>query len=690
MATRDLLIEIGTEEIPAAYLAPALSAWLKKIEDEFKKALISNSGLQTFGTPRRMVLRVSDVGESQLILGETKTGPAFAAAFDAEGKPTKAALGFARSQGVEVRDLITIDTGKGKYLAVKKEEGGKPAAPIIAEIIARTIPGIPFPKTMRWAEEKVAFVRPIHWILALFGEEVLPVSAGMLAAGRKTRGHRFLAPGVKEIKNPEEYFSWAPSAYVILAPAERMEMVKREVEKAAAGAGGRAVARPKLIQEVANLVEYPQVIVGEFSAEFTRLPREVIIAALENHERCFAVEKPDGTLLPRFIAVLNNVPRDLKPAINGYERVMRARLSDANFFYKKDLEIPLAERAKRLEGVVFHSRLGTAAAKVERFTRLALFLARRLWTEEEKRVPRAAFLAKADLASEMVGEFPELQGVMGSEYARKQGEDPEVARAIFEHYLPRFAEDRLPESRTGILVGLADRADTIAGFLAVGIKPSGEADPFGTRRHTLAILNILLGREIFLSLPELFSEALKNLSGAARFSEPEVKTEILNYFQTRLRGTFLASGAAYDSVDAVLAAGSDDPYDAKLRLAALSEYRARPEFEKLASACKRAVNIIKDFAQAEVNPALLSEPEEKELNTVIRKLELEVEDYFRQRDYAGVLSRLLVLKDPVDRFFDQVLVMAPDRELRENRLALLFRISRIFRRVADFSKLVLT
>jgi glycyl-tRNA synthetase beta chain len=690
METRDLLIEIGTEEIPAAYLAPALSAWLKKTEDEFKKALIGNSGLQTFGTPRRMVLRGLNVGESQLTFGEEKLGPALTVAFDAEGQPTKAALGFARSHGVEVKDLVTKETPKGKYLMAMKNEGGKPAAPIIAEIIARTIPGIPFPKTMRWAEEKVAFVRPIHWILALFGEEILPVRAGLLTAGRKTRGHRFLAPEVKEIKNPEEYFSWAPSASVIIDPAERMEMVKREVEEAAAKAGGRAVVRPKLIKEVANLVEYPRVIVGEFSAEFTRLPREVIIAALENHERCFAVEKPDGTLLPRFIAVLNNIPRDLKPAINGYERVMRARLSDANFFYRKDLEIPLTERAKRLEGVVFHSRLGTAAAKVQRFTRLALFLAHRFWPEEEDRVTRAAFLAKADLASEMVGEFPELQGVMGSEYARKQGEDPEVARAIFEHYLPRHAEDRLPESRTGILVGLADRADTIAGFLAVGIKPSGEADPFGTRRHTLAILNILLGREMSLPLSELFGEALKNLAGAARFSEPEVKAEILGYFQTRLRGIFLASGAAYDSVEAVLAAGSDDPYDAKLRLAALSQFRSRPEFEKLASACKRAVNIIKDFAKAEVNPALLAEPEEKELNEVIGKLEIEVDHFFKQNDYAGVLSQLLILKDPVDRFFDQVLVMAPDRELRENRLALLFRISRIFRRVADFSKLVLT
>ena len=687
---RELLIEIGTEEIPAAYLAPALSAWAIKVKGELNQALISYSDIQTFGTPRRMVLRGLDVLESQIIREEVKTGPALSAAKDGEGKFTKAALGFAKSQGVEVKDLITVDTEKGKYLAVKKEQGGKPAAPIIAEIISRTIPAIPFPKTMRWGEEKIGFVRPIHWILALFGEEILPASAGMLAAGRKTRGHRFLSPAEKEIRNPAEYFAWAPSASVIIDLAQRMEMVKQGVEEAATKAGGRAVVRQKLIQEVANLVEYPQVIVGGFSSEFTSLPREVIIAALENHERCFAVEKPDGTLLPHFIAVLNNIPRDLKPAINGYERVMRARLSDANFFYKKDLEIPLAERAQRLEGVVFHSRLGTASAKVERFTKLALFLTRKLWPEEETRVQRAAFLAKADLVSEMVGEFPELQGVMGSEYARKQGEDPEVARAILEHYLPRQAEDRLPESHTGILVGLADRADTIAGFLAVGIKPSGEADPFGTRRHALAILNILLGREIFLSLSELFGEALKNLSGAARFSEPEVKTEILNYFQTRLRGIFLASGAAYDSVEGVLAAGSDDPYDARLRLKALAEYRTRPEFEKLAIACKRAVNILKDFEKAEVNPALLTEPEEKELNQVIERLEIEVDSFFNRKDYAGVLSQLLVLKDPVDRFFDKVLVMAPDRELRENRLALLFRISRIFRRIADFSKLVLT
>ena len=690
MKTRDLILEIGTEEIPAGYLPPALEALARMAREEFQKARIGCGEFQALGSPRRIVLFGRKVEEMQTPLVTEKLGPAWAAAFDSQGNPTKAALGFARSQGLEVKDLAARETGKGKYLAAVKKEEGKPATPLIAEILSRLIPGIPFPKTMRWAEEKIGFVRPIHWILALFGEELLEISAGRVRAGRKTFGHRFLAPGAKEIKNPEEYFSGIRSAYVILDPAERMETVKREVEKAAAGAGGRAVIRPKLIREVANLVEHPRVIVGEFSAEFARLPREVIIAALENHERCFAVEGADGALLPRFVAVMNNIPKDPGPAIQGYERVMRARLSDANFFYRKDLEVPLEERAKRLEGVVFHSRLGTASAKVERFTRLALFLARKLWPEEEARVRRAALLAKADLVSEMVGEFPELQGVMGAEYARKQGEDPEVARAIFEHYLPRHAEDRLPESRTGILVGLADRADTIAGFLAVGIKPSGEADPFGTRRHALAILNILLGREIFLSLPELFGEALKNLSGAARFSEAEVKTEILNYFQTRLRGIFLASGAAYDSVDAVLAAGSDDPADARLRLAALTEYRARPEFEKLAVACKRAVNIIGDFQKTAVDHALLTEPEEKELNAVLEKLEREVDSYFQKRDYAGVLSQLLVLKDPVDHFFDKVLVMCEDQKLRENRLALLFRISRIFRRIADFSKLVLT
>lgn len=690
MKTRDLILEIGTEEIPAGYLSPALEALARMAREEFKKARIGFGEIQALGTPRRIMLFGRKVEELQAPLVTEKLGPAWASTFDAQGNPTKAAQGFARSQGLEVKDLVVRETEKGKYLAAVKKEEGKPAAPFIADMLPRLILGIPFPKTMRWAEGKIGFVRPIHWILALFGEELLEISAGQVRAGRKTFGHRFLAPGAKEIGNPEEYFSGIRSAYVILDPAERVETVKREVEKAAAGAGGRAVARPKLIREVANLVEYPEVIVGEFATEFTRLPREVIIAALENHERCFPVEGAEGTLLPRFVAVMNNVPRDLGPVIRGYERVMRARLSDANFFYRKDLEIPLAERAKRLEGVVFHSRLGTASAKVERFTKLALFLTRKLWPEEEARVRRAALLAKADLVSEMVGEFPELQGVMGAEYARKQGEDPEVARAIFEHYLPRQAEDRLPESRTGILVGLADRTDTIAGFLAVGIKPSGEADPFGTRRHTLAILNILLGREIFLSLSELFGEALKNLSGVARFSETEVKREILNYFQTRLRGIFLASGAVYDSVDAVLAAGSDDPYDAKLRLAALSQFRAREDFERLVIAFRRASNILENWSSSTVSEGKLSEPAEKELYAVLRKLEMEITPSFPSHDYTGILSRLLVLREPVDRFFNDVMVMCEERELRENRLALLFRISRIFRRVADFSKLVLT
>ncbi|MCX5868818.1 MAG: glycine--tRNA ligase subunit beta [Proteobacteria bacterium] len=689
MKTRDLILEIGTEEIPAGYLPPALEALARMAREEFKKARIGSGELQALGTPRRIVLFGRKVEELQAPLVTEKLGPAWASAFDAQGTPTKTAQGFARSQGLEVKDLAVRETEKGKYLAAVKKEEGKPAAPLIAEMLSRLILEIPFPKTMRWAEEKIGFVRPIHWILALFGDEILEIKVGQIKAGRKTRGHRFLSPGERDVQNLDEYLSWLPKAFVILDPEDRIQLVERELERLAKEVGGLPFSRPKLLREVANLVEYPQGVLGRLADEVGRLPREVVIAALENHERCFAVEGADGALLPRFVAVMNNVPRDPGPAIRGYERVMRARLNDAIFFYKKDLEISLADRVQRLKGVVFHSRLGTAYEKVERFTRLALFLTRKLWPEEEVRVQRAAFLAKADLASEMVGEFPELQGVMGSEYARKQGEDPEVARAILEHYLPRQAEDRLPESRTGILVGLADRADTIAGFLAVGIKPSGEADPFGTRRHTLAILNILLGREIFLSLSELFGEALKNLSGVARFSETEVKTEILNYFQTRLRGIFLASGAVYDSVDAVLTAGSDDPCDAKLRLAALSQFRARPEFEKLAIACKRAANILGDFQKTAVNHALLTEPEEKELSKIIERLEIEVDYFFKQRDYTGVLSQLLVLKDPVDSFFDKVMVMCEERELRENRLALLFRISRIFRRVADFSKLVI-
>lgn len=690
MAERDLLFEIGTEEIPPDYLLPALQAWARMVREECKKARIGFQEILTLGTPRRMVLIGRGVADAQEPLVTEKLGPAYDSAFDGEGRPLKTAEGFARSQGVAVEDLVVRDTRKGKYVAAVKREKGQPAAPILAEILARLVTGIPFPKTMRWGDGDIHFVRPIHWILARFGGEQLEGEVDGIPFGDKTRGHRFLSPGEVEISSAADYLQRAGSARVVLDPGEREEKVKDEVTRAAGGIGGKPILHPPLVREVADLVEYPKAVAGRFAGEYIRLPREVIVATLEHQERCFGVEDSGGALLPGFVAVIDNEPDDTGPVIRGYEQVIRARLADADFFYRKDLEVPLDERAAQLKGVIFHSRLGTAHEKVERFTQLAVFLAGNLAPEKEDRVRRAARLAKADLTSEMVGEFPELQGVMGADYARKQGEDPGVAQAIFEHYLPRQAEDALPRSREGAIVGIADRADTVAGFFAVGIKPSGEADPYGIRRHTLAILNILLGLRLPVSLRELFTRALQQLDGRGSFSPDEVREEILSFFHTRLRGIFLSRGAAHDSVDAVLAAGFDDPLDAQLRLDALLDFRSREDFQRLAVAFRRTVNILAQSTPGEVREDRLIEPAERELYGILRDLAARLAPRFAQQEYGQALRDMLQFKDPVDRFFDEVLVMCEEKELRENRLALLAGIARVFHRVADFSRLVIT
>jgi len=690
MSQRDLLFEIGTEEIPPDNLLPALEAMVRIVRKELEGARIRFGEIHALGTPRRMVLFGRDIAETQEPLVTERLGPAYSSAFAPDGTPLKAAEGFARSQGVAVKDLVVRDTDKGKYIAAVRREEGMPSSPILAKILSRMVTSIPFPKTMGWGDGEVRFVRPIHWILALFHDTVLAGSVGRVPFGNRTFGHRFLAPGGIEVKQPGGYREQIASAFVVLDPREREQKVREEVARAAAAAGGRPLLSPGLMREVTNLAEYPQAVVGRFSEEYIRLPREVIVATLEHQERCFAIESQAGVLLPGFVAVIDNAPRDLGPVTRGYERVIRARLSDADFFYRKDLEVGLDRRAEQLKGVVFHSRLGTAWEKVERFTALAVFLSEKLIPQELERVRRAARLAKADLTSEMVGEFPELQGVMGSDYARKQGEDPEVARAISEHYLPRQAEDQLPRSLVGAVVGLADRVDTIAGFFAVGIKPSGEADPFGLRRHTLAVLNIILGLEFKVSLGEIFSRALENLSGVADFHPGEAAGEILSFFQIRLRGIFLNRGAAHDSVEAVLSAGSDDPLDAWLRLDALRDFRSRDDFQRLAVAFRRAKNILEKSDPGEVREEFLREPAERDLFRVLGDLTRRLDPLFQNRDYREALRGMLALKEPVDRFFDEVLVMAEERALRENRLALLAGIARVFYRIADFSKLVIT
>jgi glycyl-tRNA synthetase beta chain len=684
---KELLLEIGTEEIPARFLPPVLEEMAASFRKMLDAERIGVGEIFTWGTPRRLALVASEVADSQAAVTEEVIGPPRAVAMNAAGKPTPAALGFARAQGVEVGDLIAVDTPRGVYLAVSKSTAGRPTSECLAELLPGFILGLSFPKSMRWGSETITFARPIHWILARYGGEVIPFGLGDVTSGGLTFGHRFLAPQALEVTDAHDYVAALSAAKVIVDPQARRVLLEQELTRAAAGVNGEVVPNPGLLEENTFLVEYPSVVVGNFEDKFLALPDEVLITSMREHQRYFSLRGADGRLLPHFIAVNNTLTRDPNVVRQGHERVIRARLSDAMFFYQEDAKVPLESRVNALKGVVFHSLLGTSYEKMERFRELATALARQLAPDLEDKVKRAASLCKADITTEMVGEFPSLQGVMGRIYAGLSGEDPEVAEALFTHYLPRHADDALPPDKIGALVGLADRLDTICGCFGVGLSPTGTADPYGLRRHALAVIRILRSQGLHLDLVAAVESALELLKGKISRTNLETSAEVLDFFQTRLQNLLLTEGLDHETITAVLAAGCRDVVDAADKVRALHEVRQSPDFPALALAFKRVINIAQGAEAGEVDPGLFEHGEENILYQSAGLMESQVAQALEQRDYAEVCRALASLKGPVDAFFDKVLVMAEDERLRRNRLALLVRISRTFLKMADFSKI---
>ena len=682
-----LLLEIGTEEIPARFLPPVLEEMAVSFRKILDAERIGVGEILTWGTPRRLALVARDLASAQAEVETEEIGPPKAVAFDAAGKPTPAALGFARKQGVAVSDLIEIDTPRGVYLAVSKSTTGKPTAERLPELLPVFILGLSFPKSMRWGSQTITFARPIHWILARYGGAVVSFEVGDVTSGGMTRGHRFLAPQAVEVADAEAYVVALKAAKVIVDPAARRALLSEELARAAAGVKGEVVPNPGLLEENTFLVEYPSVVVGNFEDKFLALPDEVLITSMREHQRYFSLRSADGRLLPHFIAVNNTLTRNPDIVRQGHERVIRARLSDAMFFFQEDSKTPLAKRVEALKGVVFHSLLGTSYEKMERFRELAVSLSRQLAPELADAVSRAATLCKADIVTEMVGEFPSLQGVMGRQYARLSGEPPEVAEALFTHYLPRHADDELPPDKVGALVGLADRLDTICGCFGVGLSPTGAADPYGLRRHALAIIRILRSQALHLDLVAAVAVALELLKDKISRTTEETALEVLDFFQTRLQHLLLVEGFDHETITAVLAAGCRDVVDAADKVRALAAVRQSPEFPALATAFKRVINIAQGAEPGEVAPLLFEHPEENILYESAALMELEVTRALENRDYPGVCRALASLRGPVDAFFAKVMVMAEDAQLRRNRLALLLRISRTFLLMADFSKI---
>ncbi|MBA4421887.1 MAG: glycine--tRNA ligase subunit beta [Syntrophus sp. (in: bacteria)] len=691
---KELLLEIGTEEIPAAFLPKALKDMEEIIRKELADNRISHREIRTMGTPRRLFLTVASVDERQEDLVIEKLGPARRVAFDAQGNPSPAALGFARGQGIAISALETATTEKGEYLCARKKIIGESTEVLLPEILVRLITGLPFRKSMRWSDLEFRFARPIHWLLALYDGRIVPFRIGNIESANISRGHRFMDPVSFPVVSLENYLSGTRKHFVIVDPVERKGIILKETEKAAAAVGGSALRNDELLETVACLTEYPTVVCGNFDKEYLKLPSEVLITTMISHQKYFPVVNNQGQLLPHFLTINNTLARDPAVVRRGNEKVIRARLSDARFFFETDRKIPLEKRIDDLKQVIFHTLLGTSYDKVMRFRELAGWIAHRVEpnhadkTAFMARVDRAALLAKADLDTLMVGEFAELQGIMGREYALLAGENPVVARAIYEHYLPTAAGGELPETDEGAVVSIADKLDTICGFFGVGLNPTGTADPYALRRQALGVINIILKKRYRLPLNTLIDKSLAILGPLLKRLPGETKASVLEFFKGRFENQFISQGHPYDVVDAVLATGIQDLVRASEKIRAMEVFKTHPDFQPLTIAFKRVVNIIRDFQNGVVDPSCFECAEERNLHEAFLKIRQNVMHHIADGEYQVALIELAQLRKPVDAFFDAVMVMTNEEKVRFNRLSLLTEISTLFHDVADFSKIV--
>ena len=693
MSARDLLFEIGTEELPPLTL-PALSAALASaLAGGLGTAGITHGEVQIFATPRRLAVLIGSVSERQPDRQIERRGPPLANAFDAHGNATQAATAFAKSCGVAPAALDRLTTAKGSWLVFRGTEPGSATSSLLGAIAAQASADLPVAKRMRWGAGTAEFVRPVHWIVLLFGSEVIPCEVFGLPSGRLTHGHRFHAPQPISLAAAGDYPSALRSAHVIASFAERRETIRdavavlaADVARDAGGSGGGALIEPALLDEVTALVEWPVPLAGHFDERFLALPREVVIATVQDHQRYFPVEDARGALIPWFVTVSNIDSRDPGVVREGNERVVRPRLSDAAFFWEQDRKLSLDEHAARLTGVTFQAKLGSYADKTGRIRRLAEWIGEKLGSGPL--VARAAELAKADLMTAMVGEFPELQGIMGRYYAEAESEPPELAIAIAEHYLPRFAGDALPTTKTGQVVALADKLDTLVGIFAIDQKPTGAKDPFGLRRAALGVLRILLECRLDLDL----QRTLEFAAADQPVQRPGVADEVFSFISERLRGMLLErdDGTTAEMIDVVLANRPHSPLDMQARLTALRAFLRLPEAAALSAANKRIGNILRRAhldPSVHVDAARFTEDAERHLHHAVSHVGPHVFETMAQGRYEESLRLLTGLKESVDRFFDEVMVMDEDAGRRGNRLALLRDAQHLFSGVADLSRL---
>ncbi|WP_291256385.1 glycine--tRNA ligase subunit beta [Fusobacterium sp.] len=683
-----LLFEIGMEELPARFLKQALNDLKHNLETKLETERIKFDEIKTYGTPRRLILDVHNLAEKQEDLDLVNMGPAKSIAY-VNGELSRAGLGFAKSQGIEPEQLEIVETPKGEYIATRKFMEGRETKELLSEILKSLVLELNFPKSMKWADKKLRFARPVQWFLALCDSEVIPFEIEGITSGNRSRGHRFFGKEF-EVSNIDEYFTKIRENNVIIDLDERRALVKDLVAKCAE-AGEQVHIEDELLDEVTNLIEYPCPIVGTFNSDFLEVPQEVLIISMQVHQRYFPILDNNGKLLPKFVVVRNGVESS-DYVRKGNEKVLSARLADARFFYQEDLKHPLADNVEKLKTVVFQKDLGTIYQKIERSREIANYLVDVLSCADRREdVLRTVYLAKADLVSNMIGEkeFTKLQGFMGADYALKSGENEKVSLGIKEHYYPRFQGDLLPTEMEGIIAGISDRLDTLVGCFGVGVIPSGSKDPFALRRAALGIVNVIINSKLNISLKALVNRSLDTLQadGVLKRDRAEVEAEVLEFFKQREINIFGDMGFSKDVIDAVLNRDYDNIVEALERVKTLEAFAKEKEFGELLPVLKRVGNISKDHRDMTVDTALFKEEIEKELYNFSMNLSEKVEEALANKDYSKYLKEITTGKDIINNYFDKIIVMDKDETIKNNRLSQLRFLTDIFSKMADLNQI---
>jgi glycyl-tRNA synthetase beta chain len=689
MAT-DFLVELGTEELPPKSLKKLIDAFESGIKSRLENNKLNFKSINAYATPRRLAVVVQQLDEQTPQESETVWGPPVKIAFDDAGQPSKAAIAFAKKNNLDVNSLSTANDGKADKLVCEIQTGGGATRDLLAEIVASSLKSLPIPKRMRWGSSRTEFIRPAHWLIMLLGNDIVDATVLGLTATRQTRGHRFHYNQTLIITNAQDYLQKLPNiAYVQIDYQKRKDLIRQQVIVEAEKINGHAVIDEDLLDEVTGLVEWPVALAGRFEDRFLEVPAEALIYSMKEHQKYFHVVDANDQLMPHFITVANIESTDPAQVIDGNERVIRPRLSDAAFFYETDKKVSLSEFRERLKPIVFQAQLGSIFDKTERIKALASFIADQIGADTSK-VATASELCKSDLTSDMVGEFDKMQGLAGYYYAKHEGYDDEIALALKEHYMPKFAGDELPSTTTGTIVAIADRLDTLTGIFGVGQKPTGSKDPFALRRASLGTLRLLVDKNIDLDLHVLIDIAIQQ-HGSNIKNSAETATTVFNYMVERFRAWYEEENIAAEVFQSVQAKQLSRPLDVYNRVHAVNAFSQLPQAEALAAANKRVSNILNKLegdVPVALNNSLLQEPAEQELAKALAEKEKEVAPLFIDKDYSAVLTALADLRETIDNFFNNVMVMTDDEALRNNRIALLNQLRNLFLQVADISLLV--